>query len=90
MALLWERRGGIHPPFPPRLSPTIRSGNDEPTRQPWKPQLPAQVPAGRGGRRQGGKGKASPSSRVAGELETRKTLAGDTCIRCFQMITKPA
>lgn len=32
MAPLWERRGGIHPPSPLHLSPTIRSGNDEPTR----------------------------------------------------------
>lgn len=39
---------------------------------------------------QGGKRKANASSRVAGVLETRKTPAGDTCIRCFQTITKPA
>lgn len=93
MAPLWERGGEIHPPFPLRLSSAIRSGDDEPTGavwQPAKPQLSAPVPAGRGGRRRGGKGKANMSSRVAGVLETRKALAGDTYIRCFQTITKPA
>lgn len=38
----------------------------------------------------GGNGEAVGSSRLASELETSKTLAGDTCIRCSETITKPA
>lgn len=84
-AVLWERKGGIKLSSPPCLSPAIRSGYNKPTRvgASWLPAKPRWCP-------RGGKGKANRSSRIAGVLETRKTLSGDTCIRCFQTITKPA
>lgn len=43
-----------------------------------------------GCRQRGGQGEAVGSSRLASELETSQTLAGDTCIRCSETITKPA